>query len=79
MAFDSILFPMASDRTRSEIAQAQDFFGDLQLDRIVRSIIADKDEYDLEPFFGRRSTIPTPSPIVTRSCEISRTRASTIA
>jgi len=51
MAFDSILFPMASDRTRSEIAQAQDFFGDLQLDRIVRSIIADKDEYDLEPFF----------------------------
>jgi DNA mismatch repair protein MutS len=47
--FESILFETPKNtRTRSN---APDFFADLNLDQIISSIIAGKDEYDLRPFF----------------------------
>ncbi len=49
--FRSILF----GATDADLAGAQEppFFGDLNLDQVVESIVAGRDEYDLKPFFYR--------------------------
>ncbi len=49
MAFHSILFERAEDRT--EVAEAPAFFVDLNLDQIVDAVTLAKREYDLRPFF----------------------------
>jgi DNA mismatch repair protein MutS len=47
-AFESILF----DRLHVELSPAPpEFFPDLNLDQVVASITARRDEYELQPFF----------------------------
>src|SRR3990172_2577069 len=51
MTFHSILSKNAKDRTKTDAIEAPAFFVDLNLDQIVDSITARKQEYDLKPFF----------------------------
>jgi DNA mismatch repair protein MutS len=49
-SFQSILFD--GDGRAAAVGGAQpDFFGDLNLDQVLESMIADREEYELEPFF----------------------------
>ncbi len=49
-AFRSIFFPSTADRVPDELA-APDFLVDLNLDQIIATITAGKEEYNLKPFF----------------------------
>jgi len=49
--FHSILFESADDGPKHEAAEAPAFFADLNLDQIVDAIVANKEEYNLRPFF----------------------------
>jgi hypothetical protein len=49
--FSSILFDEAEPSTVSDGQQAPDFFTDLNLDQIIASVAAGRDEYNLTPFF----------------------------
>ena len=49
--FCSILFARADDGLKEEPTDAPEFFGDLNLDQIVAAITAEKEEYNLTPFF----------------------------
>lgn len=51
MRFLSILFDASGLSPRVDGCEAPDFFADLNLDQIVASITAGRDEYDLKPFF----------------------------
>jgi DNA mismatch repair ATPase MutS len=51
MIFNSILFERAEDVLRKETIEAPDFFVDLNLDQIIDSATAGKQEYNLKPFF----------------------------
>ena len=51
MTFLSILNPSLQDDTRAEMSEAPAYFADLNLDQIVASITAGKQEYNLAPFF----------------------------
>ncbi|MDA8116763.1 MAG: DNA mismatch repair protein MutS [Actinomycetota bacterium] len=51
MTFRSLLFLNFADRPPEERHTAPDFFGDLELDRIVATVTAGKEEYNLRPFF----------------------------
>ncbi len=51
MAEPSVLFGRLEDRARVESASQPDFFRDLNLDQVVATVIAGRDEYELEPFF----------------------------
>lgn len=51
MTFHSILFANSEARPHSEQTIAPDFFIDLNLNQIVDTITAGKEEYDLKPFF----------------------------
>ena len=50
MTFQSILFQDTADAPQEQLT-APDFFVDLNLDQIVASITARKEEYNLKPFF----------------------------
>jgi DNA mismatch repair protein MutS len=50
-SFRSILFDECGTWSEAEQVAAPEFFGDLNLDQIVRSIIAGREEYNLAPFF----------------------------
>jgi DNA mismatch repair protein MutS len=49
--FRSILFDESEIGTDIDGRQAPEFFTDLNLDQIVESIAAGRDEYSLKPFF----------------------------
>lgn len=51
MVFYSILFPGTEGSMREETPAEPSFFGDLNLDQIVNAITANKEEYNLKPFF----------------------------
>jgi len=51
MSFESILFPNVADRVPDTQLSAPDFFVDLNLDQIVATVTAGKEEYNLAPFF----------------------------
>ena len=51
MTFNSILFARSEDRREEETLAAPDCFPDLNLDQIVDTITADKQDYRLTPFF----------------------------
>lgn len=51
MVFYSILFPGSEGSMREETPAEPSFFGDLNLDQIVNAITANKEEYNLKPFF----------------------------
>jgi len=53
MGFHSILFEKPEDRRHAETLEVPDFFVDLNLDQIIKSITAGRQEYHLEPFFYR--------------------------
>ena len=61
MPFRSILFDESETGTVIDGREAPEFFTDLNLDQIVASITAGREEYDLKPFFytplGRVETI----------------------
>jgi DNA mismatch repair protein MutS len=50
-AFQSVLYLPGQDDARSAPRDAATYFHDLNLDQIIASITAGKDEYDLKPFF----------------------------
>ena len=50
--FVSILFPAGSADTANDEVPQPDCFRDLHVDDIVSAVAADKDEYDLKPFFN---------------------------
>jgi DNA mismatch repair protein MutS len=52
MSFQSILFPKAADSQHHDALKTNvpDFFADLNLDQIVNTITAGKEEYNLKPF-----------------------------
>ena len=51
MTFHNILFEKAEDSIKGETLEAPAFFVDLNLDQIIDAITADKQEYNLKPFF----------------------------
>lgn len=51
MTFHSILFEKAEDSIKKETLEAPVFFVDLNLDQIINSITAGRQEYNLKPFF----------------------------
>lgn len=51
MTFESILFKDARPNDAIDSASEPEFFGDLNLDQIVDSIVGGRDEYNLKPFF----------------------------
>ncbi len=51
MAFHSILFKNGEDSAKAQAAEAPAYFGDLNLDQVVASILEGKEEYRLAPFF----------------------------
>jgi len=51
MPFDSILFDRAEDAKAAGTSTEPTFFGDLHLDQILSSLTADREEYELAPFF----------------------------
>lgn len=51
MSFHSILFASTEDSIKEETLEAPVFFGDLYLDQIIDAITANKQEYNLQPFF----------------------------
>lgn len=51
MTFHSILFEKTDDVLKQETFAAPDCFGDLNLDQVVDTITAGKQEYHLKPFF----------------------------
>jgi DNA mismatch repair protein MutS len=51
MTFHSILFEKADDKVIKETLEAPFFFVDLNLDQIIDTITAGKQEYNLKPFF----------------------------
>lgn len=51
MPFSSILFDRPEDRTGVDGRPEPAFFGDLNLDQVVASITAGREEYALKPFF----------------------------
>jgi DNA mismatch repair ATPase MutS len=51
MTFHSILFEKANGNIEKETLEAPVFFVDLNLDQIIDAVTADKQEYNLKPFF----------------------------
>lgn len=51
MTFQSLLFKKAEDSITKETLEAPIFFVDLNLDQIIDTITAGKEEYNLKPFF----------------------------
>jgi DNA mismatch repair protein MutS len=51
MTFCSILNPSLEDNAKVEMAEPPAYFADLNLDQIVASVTAGKQEYNLAPFF----------------------------
>jgi len=51
MVSPSILFERPEQRVGVEEREAPPFFGDLNLDQVIASIVAAREEYRLEPFF----------------------------
>ncbi|MGB7549190.1 MAG: hypothetical protein WBM14_15735, partial [Terracidiphilus sp.] len=49
--FHSILFDGSENASKYADQAAPEYFGDLNLDQVVESITAGRDEYDLKPFF----------------------------
>ena len=49
--FQSILFDSSENASKYADQEAPEYFGDLNLDQLVESITAGRDEYDLKPFF----------------------------
>ncbi len=47
----SVLFKNSKDRLRNELTEAPAFFADLNLHQIIDASTADKQEYNLKPFF----------------------------
>lgn len=54
--FHSILFAGPEDGTAEPAREVPEFFTDLNLDQIVESITAGRDEYDLKPFYYTQLT-----------------------
>lgn len=51
MTFHSILFRRSGDPTPRQRVSEPEYFSDLHLNQVVAAITADKEEYDLKPFF----------------------------
>jgi DNA mismatch repair protein MutS len=51
MTFHSILFVRTEDAITEDTCEVPDFFGDLHLDQIIDAITANKQAYNLQPFF----------------------------
>lgn len=51
ITFRSILVPPGAEGRQNETADEPEFFGDLNLDKIVAAITASKDDYNLHPLF----------------------------
>ncbi|MFB9831533.1 MutS-related protein [Actinoallomurus acaciae] len=54
MSFPSVLFIRPDDQSAAGRAPEPDYFPDLNLDQVVASITAGREEYDLAPFFHAR-------------------------
>lgn len=51
MPFHSILFVNSEDRASKETSEAPECFADLNLDQVINTITAGRQEYHLKPFF----------------------------
>jgi hypothetical protein len=50
----SVLWPAAAPAVEGEPAKEPEYFADLNLDQVVASVTAGREEYELEPFFWTR-------------------------
>lgn len=56
MSFASVLFTGGNDQSAADERPQPDYFTDLNLDQVVASLTAGREEYDLAPFFHARLT-----------------------
>jgi len=72
MTFESILFNKTGEGANEVSSEAPAFFVDLNLNQIIDAITADRDIYNLQPFFTLPCIVRMPSNTAMKTCRNSK-------